>query len=105
MSVDGKPVRLQLCDTAGQVSGVTLLDLSVSGRGEVVGVAQSSPANDFMDLKVFPVFDHVIICCHFHCCITHCFACLLKGGGHTVPLYRGGHRLLLCWLKLQLCLA
>lgn len=25
VSVDGKPVRLQLCDTAGQVSGATYL--------------------------------------------------------------------------------
>lgn len=42
-----------------------------------------------MDLKVFPVFDHVIIRCRFQCCLTHCFACLLKGGGRTVPPYRG----------------
>lgn len=50
---------------------------------------QGSPANDFMDLKVFPVFDHVIIHCRFQCCLTRCFACLLKGGGRTVPPYRG----------------
>lgn len=57
-----------------------------------------------MDLKVFPVFDHVIICCHFHCCLTHCFACLLKGGDVLFLHIGAGHRLLLCWLKLQLCL-